>query len=230
MTSVVATETTIQLTWETSDRACVKHFGITVTGPDSTLSRQPLKEESSDTFEDVWPCRTYNVTLETRNNASVVVDQDMRSVDTAYLEPGELQLSITNRTNADTQVSWTDPINKSCISSFTIVWRRNGCISDEDQDTTTATTEQDDETTTASTDDWTGLTTVSQDFAMQSEPKGECLGSKTLTPTASPFLLSRRAPFLSCSLFLLCHLLLLLAPSLLFLSLHLPCLIAANLF
>ncbi|XP_017960654.1 phosphatidylinositol phosphatase PTPRQ [Drosophila navojoa] len=174
LTSVEATETTIRLTWETTDRACVKHFEIQANAPDSTNSHQQFKDESSDTFV-VLPCRTYNVTLETKNNASVSVGSDMRFVDTGYLEPGELQLTITNGSNADTVVAWKDPINKSCIGSFTIVWRRNGCVSDEDHGTTTATTEQEDDTTTAITDDWTGLTTVFQDTATQSGTRAvEC--------------------------------------------------------
>ncbi|XP_064536553.1 receptor-type tyrosine-protein phosphatase eta isoform X2 [Drosophila montana] len=180
LTSVVASETSIELTWETSDRACVKHFEIYATAPDTSRFRQQFKEESKDTVEEVWPCRTYNVTLETRNNASVIVDSDMRFVDTGYLEPGELQLTISNRSNGDTLVAWNEPDNKSCIGSFTIVWRRNGCVSDEDQETTTATTEQEDETTaTTVLDDWTGATTVPPYTDMESETKEDCGGSET---------------------------------------------------
>lgn len=114
------------------------------------------------------------MTLETKNNASVTVGSDMRFVDTGYLEPGEVQLIIVNGSNADTVVAWTDPINKSCIGSYTIVWRRDGCVSEEDQETTTTTTEQEDDTTTAITDDWTGLTTVFPDSVTQSGTRGEC--------------------------------------------------------
>ncbi|EDV98240.1 receptor-type tyrosine-protein phosphatase eta [Drosophila grimshawi] len=163
--SVEATATTIVLNWETSDRSCVKHFEISATASDSSFSRQQAKEESSDIIEDVWPCRNYTVTLSTRNNESVIVDKDTTLLETDYLEPGDLQLTITTRSNEDTLITWNEPDNKSCIGSFTIVWRRNDCVPDEDGQTTTpeidgetTTPEMDGETTTPEMDGETTTT------------------------------------------------------------------------
>lgn len=134
---VSTTETTITITWETSDRACVKHFEISAVATGDTQSSQRLKEESAFTFTSALPCRTYNVTLYTVNNESTPVDIDSKLKDTLYLEPGELSLTMTNRSNGDTRISWTEPANQSCVRTYTFVWRRNDCKTNDNEETTT---------------------------------------------------------------------------------------------
>ncbi|XP_034477352.1 phosphatidylinositol phosphatase PTPRQ isoform X2 [Drosophila innubila] len=144
LTSINATETTIELSWETSDRACVKTFEISAETLDNSRSAQQLKDENTHTFTNMWPCRIYNVTLNTKNNESISVDNTTMLVETLYLEPGELTLTISNRSNGDTRITWIDPENKSCIGNYTFVWRRIDC---EPVEEITTTTVQMDDTT-----------------------------------------------------------------------------------
>ncbi|XP_060653336.1 phosphatidylinositol phosphatase PTPRQ [Drosophila nasuta] len=145
--SVNATDTAIEVSWETTDRACVKAFEIIAVATDNTQSTQRLSDESSYIFDKIWPCRTYNVTIYTKNNETLTVDTDTQLVDTGYLEPGDLTLSISNRSNGDTRITWSEPDNKSCIGNYTFLWRRLDCVPEED--TTSTTTET---TTTGATD------------------------------------------------------------------------------
>ncbi|KAH8405215.1 hypothetical protein KR222_011140, partial [Zaprionus bogoriensis] len=141
---VNATATSISLAWETTDRACVNNFEITAIATGNDQSTQRLKDESVYTFTKAWPCRTYNVTIYTVNNASATVDIDTELKDTLYLEPSDISLRISNRSNGDTRIVWDEPENMSCIRSYTFIWRRNECQTDEDGETTT----------TAGTTDW----------------------------------------------------------------------------
>ncbi|ALC42717.1 Ptp52F [Drosophila busckii] len=164
LTSLEATAKSIQLTWETSDRACVRNFEISAVAPDNTLSRAAAKDESSYTFEDAWSCRIYNVTLETKNIDGNSVDKDTQLVETLYSEPGELTLSISNRTNGETRISWNEPDNKSCIGNYTFIWRLIDCIKPPEISTTLSPA--------LTTEDELLLTTV--DMSDQYGPRGDC--------------------------------------------------------
>lgn len=162
---MTATETTISLAWETSNRACVKQFEISVTATGTEQTAQRLKDQSDYTFPKVWPCRTYNVTLYTVNNESAIVNKDSELTDTLYLEPGELSLTISNRSNGDTRITWSEPDNNSCIRSYSFVWRRNDCKQDEDE-----------ETTTTAVADWDVTSTTDQpgsETEVSEEPSGK---------------------------------------------------------
>lgn len=137
MTSVVATANTIKVTWQTNDRACVESFGITAKATDYTKSFQLLNDKSSQTFVNLSACLTHTITLDTRNNASVVVDTDATDVDTQYAEPGDLVMNVTNLASGITMITWGDPSEKNCISNYVFKWQRNDCGTDQSQDTTT---------------------------------------------------------------------------------------------
>lgn len=141
LVEVNTTETTITIAWQTSDRACVKHYEISAVATGDTQSSQRLKDESVYTFTSALPCRTYNVTMYTVNNESSTIDTDSELKDTLYLEPGELTLTMTNRSNGDTRVTWKEPANQSCVRSYTFVWRRNDCKTEDNEETTTTTAE-----------------------------------------------------------------------------------------
>lgn len=137
VTSVVATANTIKVTWQTNDRACVESFGITAKATDYTKSFQLLNDKSSQTFVNLSACLTHTITLDTRNNASVVVDTDATDVDTQYAEPGDLVMNVTNLASGITMITWGDPSEKNCISNYVFKWQRNDCGTDQNQDTTT---------------------------------------------------------------------------------------------
>ncbi|KAL7737912.1 hypothetical protein ACLKA6_006284 [Drosophila palustris] len=166
LTSINATETTIEVNWETSDRACVKLFEISAFVLDNSVSAHRLKDESSHTFINMWPCRIYNVSLNTVNNETISVDNDTRLVETLYLEPGDLNITFTNRSNGDTRLSWIEPDNKSCIGNYRFVWRRIDCEPGEEISTTTVEMEDttwvtdSTTTTTTTTDNWAGTRSV----------------------------------------------------------------------
>lgn len=159
---VNTTETTITIAWQTSDRACVKHYEISAAATGDTQSSQRLKDESVYTFTSALPCRTYNVTMYTVNNESAIIDTDSELKDTLYLEPGELTLTMTNRSNGDTRITWQEPANQSCVRSYTFVWRRNDCKSEDNEETTTTEDNEETTTTAETTTDWevTGETDV----------------------------------------------------------------------
>ncbi|XP_039484170.1 phosphatidylinositol phosphatase PTPRQ [Drosophila santomea] len=154
VTSVVATANTIKVTWQTTDRACVESFGIAAKATDYTKSVQLLNDKSSQTFVNLSACLTHTITLDTKNNASVVVDTDTTDVDTQYAEPGDLAMNITNLANGITMVTWGDPSEKNCISNYVFKWQRNDCGTDQNQDTTT------DEPSTETTNDADYVTTT----------------------------------------------------------------------
>ncbi|EDV55808.2 uncharacterized protein Dere_GG22297 [Drosophila erecta] len=154
VTSVEATANTIKVTWQTTDRACVESFGIAAKAPDYTKSFQLLNDKSVQTFVSLSACLTHTITLETRNNASIVVDIDAIDVDTLYAEPGDLLMNVTNLASGITVVTWGDPSEKNCINNYVFKWQRNDCGTDQNQDTTT------EETSTDSTNDVDYATTT----------------------------------------------------------------------
>ncbi|XP_016985316.1 receptor-type tyrosine-protein phosphatase beta [Drosophila rhopaloa] len=137
LNSVVATANTIKVTWQTTDRACVESFKITAKWADSSKSIEQLSDKNTCTFEELNACLTHTVTLDTRNNASVVVDTDTSIVDTEYSEPGDLAMSVTNLSSGITIVTWGDPSEKNCISNYLFKWRREECGKDQNLDTST---------------------------------------------------------------------------------------------
>ncbi|XP_022227616.2 receptor-type tyrosine-protein phosphatase H [Drosophila obscura] len=138
VTDVLATANTIKISWETSDRACVEAFQITAKAAEYSYTTQQLNEKSTYTFrDDVHACLTHTLTLETRNNASVVVDTDTNEVETLYSEPGDLSMNITNLANGITVIRWADPTEKHCISNYIFKWKRDDCEQEAEQQTTT---------------------------------------------------------------------------------------------
>ncbi|XP_017079438.1 phosphatidylinositol phosphatase PTPRQ [Drosophila eugracilis] len=135
--SVVATANTIKVTWQTTDRACVESFVVSATSSDYSNSMQPLSDKNTCTFVGLRACLTHTVVLQTKNNASVVVDTDTNVIDTEYSEPGDLVMNITNLPSGFTLVKWEDPTEKHCISNYVFKWRREDCGKDQNLDTTT---------------------------------------------------------------------------------------------
>ncbi|KAI8036266.1 hypothetical protein M5D96_010859 [Drosophila gunungcola] len=137
LNSVVATANTIKVTWQTNDRACVNSFKITAKWAESSKSIEQLSDKNTCTFEELNACLTHTVTLETRNNASVVVDTANSTVDTDYSEPGDLAMNVANLPSGITIVTWGDPSEKNCIRNYLFKWRRDECGEDQTLDTTT---------------------------------------------------------------------------------------------
>ncbi|BFG06427.1 receptor-type tyrosine-protein phosphatase eta [Drosophila madeirensis] len=138
MTEVLATKNTIKVSWDTNDRSCVEAFEITAKAAEYSYTTQQLSDKSTYTFKDVHACLTHTLTLETRNNASHLVDTDTDEVETLYSEPGDLSMNIANLANGITVVTWADPTEKHCISHYVFKWKRNDCEQEkEEQQTTT---------------------------------------------------------------------------------------------
>lgn len=152
MTSVVPTENTIKVTWQTTDRACVALFQIEAKAAD-TYSTEQLNDKSTHTFRGVKSCLTHTVTLVTRNNASHIVDEDSQEVDTLYAEPGDLSMNITNLSNGITMVRWGDPSEENCISKYVFKWRRDDCT----EEPITTTTEEPSTMTTTPEEEYTTM-------------------------------------------------------------------------
>ncbi|KAH8277705.1 hypothetical protein KR018_003744, partial [Drosophila ironensis] len=156
LTSVVPTANSIKIVWETTDRACVEYFEITAEVKEVSYNTKEMSDTSTYTFKkDIRACRTHRITLLTRNNASLVVDEDYSEVDTLYSEPGDLGMNVANLANGITIVTWDDPVEKYCISNYVFKWRRNDCGMEVNPGTTTT---EPSTMTTFDVDDDTGIT------------------------------------------------------------------------
>ncbi|XP_017049952.1 phosphatidylinositol phosphatase PTPRQ [Drosophila ficusphila] len=171
VTSVVPTSNTIEVRWRTTDRACVESFLISAKSDENSYEIQQLSENSVCIFTGLRACVAYTVTLETKNNASVVVDQDTSEVDTLYAEPGDLAMNVSNLSSGITIVTWGDPNEKNCISNYVFKWRRDDCGNNQDEDTTT--TEEPSTETTNDMDYVTG-STIETTTSEQSDNEVEC--------------------------------------------------------
>ncbi|KAH8401745.1 hypothetical protein KR009_007614, partial [Drosophila setifemur] len=176
LTSVVPAANSIKVTWQTTDRACVKSFGITAKATDFSHFIEQLSDRSTYTFkDDVRSCLTHNIILATYNNASIEVDSDSDSVDTLYSDPGDLSMNVSNLANGITMVTWTDPLEKFCISNFAFKWWRDDC--ERNQELTT--TEAPNTMTTGDLDYSTGYTLETDAPEEPLENRVECEWSDT---------------------------------------------------
>ncbi|XP_068145050.1 phosphatidylinositol phosphatase PTPRQ [Drosophila tropicalis] len=136
ITSLAPTATTIKVTWKATDRACVSSFKLYATYGLTSSDTEQTNEKSTYTFTGRLPCQTYNITINTYNNASLLVYTDVNQVDTDYSEPGDLTLDVNNSTNGDTVISWGDPVSSNCINLYTFKWKLLDCEVKDDETTT----------------------------------------------------------------------------------------------
>ncbi|KAH8350288.1 hypothetical protein KR067_013028, partial [Drosophila pandora] len=171
--SLEPTSNTIKISWQTTDRACVENFEINARASATGFGYNvvQLNEKSTYTFDkDIKACLTHTITLLTRNNASVVVDTDVNTVDTLYAEPGDLSMNVTNLANGITMITWNDPVEEYCISNYEFKWRRDECPQDPYPEESTTM-----EPTTLTTPDMDyDLSTTMETPLEPDDGKGEC--------------------------------------------------------
>ncbi|XP_073844444.1 protein tyrosine phosphatase 52F isoform X2 [Musca autumnalis] len=122
----------INMTWQSENRTCILNFLIEAKSQDNSLIFKWTVTNDIDflQMDGLNPCQNYTIQLKTYNINNSIISTVPAEARTEYLEPGDVELILSNNTNADSKVTWELKSPTTCVNFYYLKWTLLDCSPD----------------------------------------------------------------------------------------------------